>query len=120
MAFDWKEYLSLAQNLQDQTHSGFSQEAAFRCAISRAYYAAFCHARNYARDRHGFKPDYKPEDHFRVREYFQKLGHVKIAGDLELLRQWRNKCDYDDDISNIPIMCLGAITAAQNIFESLR
>jgi hypothetical protein len=120
MAFDWKEYLALAQHLQGQSTSGFSQEAVLRCAVSRAYYAAFCHARNYARDYHGFKLGHGPNDHPHVREHFQRLGNVKIAGDLEVLRRWRNQCDYDDDISNIRLMYLGAITAAQNIIESLR
>jgi hypothetical protein len=120
MPFDWSEYLALAQYLQGQSNSEFSQEAALRCAVSRAYYAAFCHARNYARDHHGFKPYHNPDDHPRVREHFRKLGNAKIAGDLELLRQWRNQCDYDDNISSISLMFLGARTAAQNIFESLR
>jgi len=56
MAFDWREYFKLSQFLQGQGVS-FTQEAAFRCAVSRAYYAAFCHARNYARDRLGFSPN---------------------------------------------------------------
>jgi hypothetical protein len=119
MAFEWKEYLALAQHLHGQSTSEFSQEAALRCAVSRAYYAAFCHARNYARDHQGFQVGHGPDDHPRVREHFQKHGHVKIAADLELLRRWRNQCDYDDNISNISLMFIGAIAAARNIFESL-
>jgi hypothetical protein len=120
MAFAWQEYLALAQHLQGQSTNEFSQEAALRCAVSRAYYAAFCHARNYARDHHGFKLGHGADDHARIREHFQRLGLVKIAQDLEQLRRWRNQCDYDDSVSNIPLMCFGAIIAAQNIFESLR
>jgi hypothetical protein len=120
MLFNWREYLDLAQYLQGQGSSQFTQEAGFRCAVSRAYYAAFCHARNYARDHQGFKLSHGPNDHPRVREHFRDLGKVNIAADLEQLRIWRNQCDYDDDISNLPLMCFGAIIAAQNIFTSLR
>jgi len=36
MPFDWKQYLSLADELSKR-----SEEAALRSAVSRAYYAAF-------------------------------------------------------------------------------
>jgi hypothetical protein len=41
MAFDWGKCLTLAEFLplrQPQANSGFGEEAAFRCATSRAYY----------------------------------------------------------------------------------
>ena len=41
MAFDWSEYLALARHLQGQESSRFSQEAALRCSISRAYLLLF-------------------------------------------------------------------------------
>lgn len=50
MTFDWREYLTLAENLCTNSHTFPNQEACFRVAISRAYYAAFCTARNYAKD----------------------------------------------------------------------
>jgi uncharacterized protein (UPF0332 family) len=48
MTFDWREYLTLAENLCTNSHTFPNQEACFRVAISRAYYAAFCTARNYS------------------------------------------------------------------------
>jgi uncharacterized protein (UPF0332 family) len=45
MTFDWREYLTLAENLYTNSHNFPNQEACFRVAISRAYYAAFCTAR---------------------------------------------------------------------------
>jgi uncharacterized protein (UPF0332 family) len=48
--FDWREYLNLAKFLLDLKSSGISKEALYRCAVSRAYYSAFCWARNYAQD----------------------------------------------------------------------
>jgi len=87
MAFDWSEYLALARHLQGQESSRFSQEAALRCSISRAYYAAFCHARNYARDRQGFVPTDRAQDHGLVRQHFKGRGNVIIATSLDQLRQ---------------------------------
>ena len=43
--FDWADYLTLAQELATRR----SDEAALRPAVSRAYYAAFCQARNVLR-----------------------------------------------------------------------
>ena len=44
MPFNWREYLELARFLAGQAGPGFSQEAAARAAISRAYYAAYGYA----------------------------------------------------------------------------
>jgi hypothetical protein len=120
MAFDWSEYLTLARHLQGQVNGSFGQEAALRCAISRAYYAAFCHARNYARDCQGFAPTYKAQDHGLVREHFKRRGNVIIATSLDQLRQWRNQCDYDDSIPNLALMCVGSILRAQEIIDFLK
>jgi hypothetical protein len=120
MPFDWKEYLLLAQYLQSQGNGTFSREAAHRCAVSRAYYAAFCHARNYARDYQGFVSRRDANEHERVRSHFQHRGNMVVANDLAQLRQWRNLCDYYDNSSNFALMLVGAIVGAQRIFESLR
>lgn len=47
--FEWSRYIKLAQNLDMQAgdvEDPQDQEALFRAAISRAYYGAFCLARN--------------------------------------------------------------------------
>lgn len=67
MAFDWREYLELAKELVSQANSGYSAEAAERSAVSRAYYAAFCHARNDAETFLGFQRTGRPEDHQNLR-----------------------------------------------------
>jgi hypothetical protein len=54
MPFDWREYLNLARQLAGLQGSDYSQEAVERSAVSRAYYAAFCWARNYAEKNLGF------------------------------------------------------------------
>ena len=103
MPFDWKEFLAVAKFLQGQAGDNFSEEAASRCAVSRAYYAAYCHARNYAREKQGFIPSKTAEDHINVRRHYQHQGDGrmrKIASVLDALYQWRTTCDYEDEIDS--------------------
>ncbi len=49
MSFDWSEYFRLAFDLDVRARleaNPQAQEAKWRTAISRAYYAAWCKARN--------------------------------------------------------------------------
>ncbi len=72
MPFDWREHHRLAQWLQANTPPGMTREGACRCAISRAYYAAFGYTVNNARDYLAFAPRNDPDDHGRLR------SHLKI------------------------------------------
>ena len=45
MRFDWREFLDLAY-FWGRGDTRYSQESAYRSAVSRAYYAAFCYACN--------------------------------------------------------------------------
>lgn len=121
MTFDWRECLELALFLQAERSSfaQFGEVAALRCAVSRAYQGAFCCTRNYARDRLGFVPVKRAEDHERVREHLTSHRMTRIAMSLDILRQWRNDCDYYDDGSDYSTMCSSAITRAQKIFDEL-
>lgn len=119
MPFDWAEYLRLAYYLQGQAGVGCDQEAGFRTATSRAYYAAFCHARNHARDRLGFTPVYDSRDHGLVRKHFRGSRMADIAMKLDSLRQWRNDCDYDDTVPGAAAMVVAAIKEAQLIVGRL-
>jgi hypothetical protein len=88
--FDGREYLELAKALAGMQTAGYSQEAAERSAVSRAYYAAFGCARNYAQNALGFTPQAGSEDHRRLREHFRQQGLLRLASDLNRLRAWRN------------------------------
>ena len=119
MPFDWKEYLDLALLLQKQ--SSISQEALLRSAVGRAYYAAFCHAQNYACNQLGFVPPTRNrwKNHLLVRDHFRKLKMTSIANHLDKLRKWRNQCDYDDVVPNIPTLCANAIKRAQKLLGAI-
>jgi len=124
MTFNWYEYLNIARFLH---HNGklsnqITQESAYRCAVSRAYYASYCHARNYAQSIFNFVPNKNSDDHWAVKNEFVKRGRAygDIPGLLDDLRQWRNKCDYDDDaVENISEIVQKAIDNAQKIFDRL-
>ncbi len=120
MAFDWADYLRLAQLLQSQSAPGVSQEAIARCAVSRAYYAAFCHARNYARDRHGLIPRYNGDDHALVKRHFLSRRERGVSVKLENLRNWRNLCDYSDVVSDLPALLSQSLAEAQKVIAILR
>jgi hypothetical protein len=120
MAFDWCEYLSLARWLQTNTPPGVTDEAARRDAISRAYYAAFCYARNYARDFLWFSPRNDADDHGRLRAHLKQKRRHATAQSLDRLRQWRNECDYFDDVTfDLTLTAASAIKEADYVLQSL-
>lgn len=119
MAFEWREYLNVATFLQGNAGRGVNAEAALRSATSRSYYAAFCHARNYARDHQNFIPTGAPQDHALVRQHYRAGQQHQLAAWLDMLRQWRNRCDYDDVVQNLAPMAAAAVATAQDVVNRL-
>ena len=124
MAFDWREYLDLARFLQSQASSHFTQEAGLRSAVSRTYYAAYGHALRYASDYLGFvprRPEDRAQDHGRLRAHLKRRRRGQVADTLSDLRDWRNECDYADDLPDIDISARAAqaVTAAEYVINSL-
>lgn len=120
MPFDWRDYLGLARVLVGQAHLSAFTEAVQRTVVSRAYYAAFCTARNYAEARFGFQRTGGPEDHQHLREHFRRWGKLKLASRLNILRSWRNHCDYEDQVSNIQRYVQNAIQIADQVIRECR
>jgi hypothetical protein len=120
MAFDWSEYLKLARWLATNTPPGVSEEAARRDAISRAYYAAFGHACQYAQDNLGFQPRNDPDDHGRLRAHLKSKRRHATADSLDRLRGWRNDCDYRGDFpGDLQATVTNALGDADYVFQSL-
>ncbi|RLA98419.1 MAG: hypothetical protein DRG83_14520 [Deltaproteobacteria bacterium] len=117
MAFDWREFLELAKDLVDRAGTNYSAEAANRTAVSRAYYAAFCWARNYAESRLGFQRRSGVQDHERLRRYLTAQGKPQMASRLNRLRGWRNDCDYDDQVPNISNRVKSALKTANKVIQ---
>jgi uncharacterized protein (UPF0332 family) len=128
MTFDWRQYLILAENLCTNFHDFPNQEACFRVAISRAYYAAFCTARNYAKNYDRLSLQRTGEDHRLVKDHYsfandsntqQKRKREQIGINLDRLRNLRNKADYDDIFSRLENEAKYAITISTQVIKLL-
>lgn len=100
-----------------------SDEAKKRSAISRAYYAAFCSARNHLRDKeHDQNIPVGGDAHGYVRKQF-KTGKDKvrreIGEDLARLVAKRNLADYDDTIERLEGETHLALNWSQEVLSDL-
>jgi hypothetical protein len=128
MGFDWREYLILAQFLGGNGGISYSEEASRRAAVSRAYYAAFCSARNYASSKLGFTPTKTGKDHGKLISWYSDLERIYpalsgVADNLDELLEWRNTCDYDDVpriLTNLNLLSESALKEAQEIIDALK
>ena len=124
MKFDWSEYFYLAKELTET-----SKESELRSAVSRAYYSAFCLARNYLRDIQQYPTlwrniTYDINAHKYVAEKFiynqsKSQIMIEIGKDLNRLRKMRNKADYEDTMFNLQREARNALVLAENIISAL-
>jgi len=108
MSFNWREYIDLAQDLLNR-----AEESCYRSSISRAYYGAFCLARN----RKGYKKYAGAEVHRKVINAYKNSIHrneQNIGRILDKLRRARNDADYDED-KLIDIALAQRIVASANL-----
>jgi len=99
MSFDWQKYLVLADSLYQNCGVSSNEEACLRAAVSRGYYAAFCTARNLARDNDNLHLYNTGRDHGIIKQHYSSdpdLKRKKIGILLGRLRDKRNKADYAD------------------------
>ncbi|MBS3908737.1 MAG: hypothetical protein KGZ93_03815 [Actinobacteria bacterium] len=124
MAFNWSEYLALAQELPKKSSSSGNMEAKLRSAISRAYYAAYCKSRNHMqhKDMKSF-PSYKVNKHDFVKQHFLNdtdKARKSIGANLDRLREERNKADYDNSFKgNLLNTTQKSISQTQKLFSKL-
>lgn len=120
MPFDWNEYLNLAAFLKGDKVT-YLPEAGFRSAISRAYYGAYCYARNFAVAKQSFVVSGTADDHDLLIKHYAGRGMATVANTLDSLRKWRNQCDYDNWISlNLNSAVQFAILRSRKIFVDLK
>lgn len=150
MSFDWSDYLIVAQELANQiavssaspstikaklisiinqafykTPSRVLDEAKLRCAISRAYYAAFRKARNHLRDKDGQPINVLTQGntHQIVINLFSKspdIDRQMIGQFLRDLRAARNKADYDDSVPNLSGLTTTVLLEAEQVMDLLK
>lgn len=139
MKFNWAEYLDIAKELADITSTisidsetdskPTIPEAKLRSSISRAYYAAFCTARNYLRDvlhdprlskaRTGDINEHQYVSDEFIRNKSKNRKMIEIENDLCRLRQSRNKADYEDTIYTLDKEVKLSLKLAENIIEKI-
>jgi hypothetical protein len=126
MSFAWAEYLALAEALFRARATFADEEACCRAAISRAYYAAFCTARNHARDNEGLtlpRSD-RGRVHQVVINYYNQHAHRQhrvVGWNLSQLRHRRNQVDYDDpNLQRVDVVTRHALNQARQVFTVLR
>jgi uncharacterized protein (UPF0332 family) len=122
MMFDWSDYLDLAKELAGRMASHATEEAKLRSSVSRAYYAAFCKARNYLRDIEGRSIPSTGDAHVFVRDEFRHSAdrlRRKIGNNLNRLRIDRNKVDYDDSVTGLSSMATMDLTIALKVISTL-
>ncbi len=96
MSFDWSQYIELAENLISQAQGGNLDHALFRSSISRAYYGAFCLARNKVADYDG--EAHRTDTHRYVRESFldsTAYEAMQVGHKLNNLLRQRKNADYE-------------------------
>ena len=123
MRFDWGKYLTLAQDWADLSKGHVNKEALLRSAISRAYYASFCKARNHLRDIEKERGLGKSlQVHQLVIERFERSdskAKKDIGTALDRLRKIRNIADYQDMFHDLEATALQSLQYAEEVIESL-
>src|SRR5438552_2163490 len=122
MAFDWKSLLEVAKELNKQAAASSHPEAFHRSALSRAYFAAYGHARAYAAKFLIFVPRQASEDHGRLRAHLQRRRRSGDADRVGILRQLRNEADYESEFATPPdwaSAAANAVSLAERVFASL-
>ena len=105
--FDWTGYLTVAEDLYAGRGTTASEEARLRAAVSRAYYAAFCPARDLLIDEGEISPARRDEPrlHVEVATRFKSKSdgrRAKIGKWLFRMREHRNACDYEAEVPSLP------------------
>lgn len=120
--FDWAELIVLADGLNRSRDIG-PEEAVNRSIINRAYFGAFCLARNVARERKWLSLSNNAGDHSKVQNYYKNSKDKtkkQIGLVLERLHIARKEADYKDILEGSFEKALKSIRQAQDIEAQLK
>lgn len=116
--FDWATFLDLAETLSNEP-----DESCQRAAVSRAYYAVYCSARNKLRDENKYTPTGRGKDHENVWICFQNgpdKEHKRIYQTGCILKRWRAQVDYNDKVPNLAKYVRRAPIEARKLLSDLQ
>ncbi len=122
MTFNWREYFNLAQELTAQAKGNTDRdEAKLRCAISRAYYATYCKARNVLRDKDGISVPSIDAHKFVIDKFANStvMQRQQIGADLLRLKDNRKRADYNDDLPRIDKVIHAVLLTAQTTLDEI-
>lgn len=121
MSFDWSDYLELANELAPRPINAATQEAKLRCAISRAYYANYCKARNHLRDKEGAVIPAHDAHRYVIDILLNSTArNLKDLGkDLNRLRIDRIKADYHDEFNGVAAQTEVVLMLAEKVMSNL-
>lgn len=116
MTFEWRDFLVLAEELAVR-----EEESCQRSAVSRAYYAAFCSARDAIREEGVVLPK-SGSVHRVIWSQFEKASashrrRIAILGSR--LRHSRNRADYDVAVARVEDVAADAIADAGQLISLL-
>lgn len=118
--WDWGRYLDLAQDLVRDPRA---DESHYRCAASRAYYAAFHKARNWLKRNQPDVQFARQADTHKIAwdayESRPERDSKRIGQEGKRLREIRRKADYEDVVHSPADKALDAVEGAQRIIQSL-
>lgn len=117
--------MSLARKLAEPEDglSHHEEEARQRSAISRAYYAVFCTARDIFDPEHKYRAPTEGSSHAKLwkqlkqdpeREEFRYIGERASR-----LGEYRRQADYDCHVTDLPYVVYEAIANAEDLKERL-
>jgi len=118
VGFDWIEYLNLAKEIAADTTLQSTEEAKLRCAISRAYYAAFHNAVKVVFPQG--PPEIAGIHGELTRELKSSDDRVRrqLGVDLDRLKGRRHKADYQANIpGNLTALTEDALIEAEDIID---
>ena len=122
MSFNWSEYLNLARELAGKDPNPATQEAKLRSAISRSYYAAFIHARNFLRDSEDITIPRQNSHQFVISQFTNSPTDErrrKLGAKLQILRGYRRQADYEDRITGLLGKTEEALGLARRIISGI-
>jgi uncharacterized protein (UPF0332 family) len=119
--FDWSDYLELAKELAPRPINAATQESKLRCAISRAYYANYCKARNHLRDKGGQVIPAHDAHRYVIDALLNSTERKRkdLGKDLNRLRVDRIKADYYDEFNGVASQTEVVLLLAEKVFSNL-
>lgn len=123
MAFEWKDFITVAESLTVDTQ----KEEFLRSAVGRSYYALFGHALEFAKKKFQYTVEigHSGSVHKSLRNCYQKRGRkfADVYYALSELHEWRSECDYnlvlECDPNSLLMMAKNSISKAQKMIHKL-